>query len=197
MKISYAYIASAIFFIELMGQPQARSERQFQKMVEKHDLLVAYFYDDTTPARTNKIFESVSKTRRYAQGGVAFVAVNIDRRKNEGLQEMYTIRSLPMILLFYQSEPVEEGSLAGKITSKQVRALMESKFGEDIKKNIETRRLQQTVYRPVTYFDWGYPFYYGWPYYGYGWGSPGWGAGWPYGGYGGYGRPYIGFSVGF
>lgn len=182
-----------------MAQPQARSEKQFQKMVEKYELLVAYFYDNATPEKSNKIFETVSKTRRYAQGGVSFIAVNVDCRKNEKLQELYNLNKVPTIVLFYQSEPVDSGRIIGNITSKQVRSLIEEKFGNDIKKNIQERRWQQAMYRPVAYFDWGlgYPFYYGWPYYGYGWGSPCWGGGWPYGGYGGYGRPYVSFSVGF
>lgn len=197
MKRLAFFVVWSMISLNMLGQPEAKSERQLQKMVEKYDLLVVYFYDDTTPEKSNKIFESVSKTRRYAMGGVAFVAANIDRRKNELLQEMYNISVLPTIVLFYQSEPVSGGVIRGKTTSKILRALIEEKFGADIKKNVEIRKLQQTVYRPVAYLDWGYPFYYGWPYYGYGWGSPGWGGGWPYYGYGGCGRPYIGFSVGF
>ncbi len=176
-----------------------KSERRFNKLTVRNELVVVMFYDrEKKKARDRKereeqreyydklfaMFKSASKIFDYKEAEVKFLKVNLARKKAADLQHDFDIIETPTFMLFKDGSPVrdEKGAIAqlkGIVSREKLREFIDKYFEERIeeimnqKEEIRRRRLEELRYR--RYY---YPYYYGYyPYYY----RPYWGFGFGYG----------------
>jgi len=208
-------IKSEKAFFKNIRNPRYRGYMRSERYKLTYNLAVVLFYkrdkglkkrDRELYNRINQLedmFKRASRIFKYEDSGVNFIIVNVERRRNLGLDSFempngksYKIKSFPSVILFkdgypYKDEKGRFAALSGfkskksgveesKISVSELRGFIDHNFSDFIAKNsydhekIRKRRLQDSLTR---YYWYGPSYGYGW-----GWGYPY--GGWGYGGWG-------------
>jgi len=208
-NILYLFLAFSVMGVlknVLATHTSVKAQRKFNRMIRnpKYNLAIVLFYASAKRMRKeNKelyeklqslksMFKNTSKVFKYDDADLLFMTVNLARKKNQDLQEMYKIQATPVCMLFKDGYPYKDKAgklqyLGGFPKRPQLQALINRNFQEDIERNrkrnkeIREKRIEQA--RARAYYWGGYG---GWGYGGWGYGGY-WGRPWGWGGYGGWG----------
>lgn len=163
------------------------SVREFDRTLERYELVIAYFFknagknkSDAAYKETNRMIDALQKGPDGLSDIVRICKVNLAKKQNAALAELYTITSTPLIIFFengtvrsridgtpyINQTPLELPKLAGAIrnTTGQLWA--------DELVRIAKERLRKAQYDAATGTSIGFGY---WPY----WTYPYWG--YPYG----------------
>ncbi len=169
---------------------KASSERAFNRLVDKNELVAVMFYHDSKDSRDQlSDFKSASRGDKY----VTYISVNLDDRDLGSLADVYKVGTTPTFLLIRNGRTYSEKGkrivMTGMQSPSAIRNFVRDYFHDYIEDIRERKREEADYNRPSVSFGvgYGYPYYggYGYPYYGGYWG-------YPY-----YSRPGFSFGVGF
>jgi hypothetical protein len=165
------------------------SQDEFNGQIRKNPLMIALFYTSRFDKKKEKAygkdlkdarraFESVSKIKRYEDGGVTFVSVDLAKKKLAGIEKRYSIGEVPAYIIFFRGEPFKDlkGMLVqhvGLLEKDEVSQLIERYLGKKITDYLKERsRLRQrereesqSFFSPYAYWGFGGGYPYGYPYY--------------------------------
>lgn len=196
----YVYGVMLVLLVAVSGSAREKNvgtTDEFKGQVRKNPLAVAFFYTSQFDKKENRdygkelkdarrAFESASKIKRYEDGGVGFVAVDLAKKNLVGTEKLYGIEKLPTYRLFYRGKPFKSASgmpvsHVGFLEKEKISTMIERNFGKKITGYFkEQARLRQrareesrSVVSPYVYWGFGGGYPYGYPYY---YGAPGFGV---------------------
>jgi hypothetical protein len=216
-------VVGMVYNVAAVAQTEDQQESWLDQKLAEGGLAAVYFYKPEQD-KGAQAFDRAHKSQRFADAGMHFLRVNVDKPQYKKVADEYNLEQLPTIMLFKDGEPDkvdgEVATLSGFTSVQEIKSFIEDNFSSDITAAIrEIQQTEEPAVRNVTYrvvrerprprisfgIGAGYPYndyWYGRPY-GYGpyyspyWGG-GWGGyrGWGRGGWGGYGGG-VGFGIGF
>lgn len=186
MKYMYG-IAIALMLCATMGfargssyQIRVKSTKDFNRVLDKHALVVALFYKNDRDTRKNKelnrkielledTVKRIAERDRYKDARIAFVRINIIGDDLESLAQSYDVETMPTFMIFKHGGVVRGGITTGFIDARELRLFIDQHIGRTINAFVqaEAERRRRKHRRTYTYVGFGaYPGYYGYPYYG-------------------------------
>lgn len=194
------YLIAVVLLVAVTGIAREKnigSTDELMAQIRKNPLMIAFFYTshfdkkgerdygkDLKDAR--RAFESASKIKRYEDGGVAFVSVDLAKKNSAEVKKLYGIREVPAYMFFYRGKPLKTARgvpavRIGLLEKEEISSLIERTFGKKITGYLKERaRLRQrereesrNVISPYVYWGFGGGYPYGYPYY---YGAPGFGV---------------------
>ena len=202
----FLVIVLSVLHLVFARHETAGSERTFDRLIVRNDLVVAMFYESSSELRKDRaerkriqrferMFKNLSNRSRYKETKVAFLRVNVAKKGMADVAQEYGIEEVPAFVLFDGGELIEVAAgkptkLVGYVSRHQLQEFIEQNLKDEIdevlkeKEERRRRRREEAVERSY-YYGYGYSPYYSPYYYGYGFS--------PY--YGGYGLG-LGFSFG-
>lgn len=174
-----------------------KSVKGFERYItsRKRVRVAVLFYTSDGPEleAMARMFDRLDHSDRYHEAGVRFVTVNLDRGDLNQLVTDFQLSNIaiPQVIFFKDGfELARENRMQGFLDESAMRKMIEETWGDEIDRILQEKE-EERERRAMQWLYYGYPYWYGYPYYGY----PGYYYGYPYGGYGP--RFGIGFGVGF